>query len=173
MIQPLAPPTVAVDTPAPVVDPPIVATVPTPATPSIPIYQLVPPKTTKDKWMDFLYYHWQVVLIIGLCVGTLTLYNINVDTNKQIKNLQSLQTVAKTIDALDAKLDIINQHNKDLYPTLDAKIADLEQARLQFKAAEAKLKQPTKKDTQYEIDKFSDIQISNGFNALGFPTILK
>ena len=144
----------------------------TPVAPS-PTYQLVEPKTTKDKWWDFLYYHWQVVLIIGLCIGSIIMYQINVDTNKKLQNIQSLQGVAQTVQTLDAKVDAITKNNADLYPKLEAKIADLEQARLQFKAAEARLKQPTIGDVQNENANINENEISRRFNALGFGTVVK
>lgn len=125
---------------------------------------------TKQKFTDFIYYNWQVVLIVGLCIGVFTLYQINVDTNEQLNKLQSLQTVARTIETLDAKLDAITQRDAVLYPQLEAKIADLEKARLQFNAAEAKLKPPKIGDIQNGTKNLNENEISRRFNALGIDT---
>lgn len=146
-------------TPAPVVSPV-----------AAPVYDDPPNKAPKDKIWDFVYYNWHVILIIGLCIGTIALYQLLESTKAEVMKAQNTLAVAKQVEAIDSKLDVITKREQDLYPRLEAKIADLEEARKQFKAAEASLKVPSQGAIQDDVNKLSKAEINSLFNTYGYST---
>lgn len=130
-------------------------------------------KTTKQKIKDFVYYNWYVLLIIALCIGMVFQYQLNQSTEAEVLKLNSALTVKEKVDSIDSKLTEMSDREKNLYPNLDAKIADLEAARKQFQSAESKLKQPNRGEVTNEINKLNENEVSKLLTDLGYPSSVR
>lgn len=134
------------------------------------IESTTPSKPLKERVKEFTYHNWQMILIIALCVGMIFQWQFTQSAKEEVQKLQNAMDVQKKIDAIDVKLDDMTKREKELYPILTQKIADLEQARQQFKAAEAKLKAPNQGAIRNEINKLNEAEVNKLFHDLGFDT---
>lgn len=130
-------------------------------------------KTTKQKVYDFIYHNWQVVLIIGLLIGIVMLWQLNQSTKAEVLKLQSALVVKEKVEAIDAKLTEMQQREKVLYPQLQQKLSDLEKTRQDLKAAEARLKAPDQGAIRNEVNKLSETEVNRLFHDLGYDTEIR
>jgi predicted nuclease with TOPRIM domain len=126
----------------------------------------------KQEGKDFILHYWQFLVILGMIISLVVVWNMREDERKEKESLKNRIQMEGTIKEIEARLEAMHKREaeyEEVYKAQDklkASIASLEKERRE-------LDKKKKEKLKNEIEKMDTITLSNTFKQLGIPNTIK